>query len=233
VGKSFNSPALLRVTLALLAVVAMPASARDRIAPLPERVQPSPGKKVHGLYADVVFSRVDVDEELEALDSECKARGVDPKIEGLDLAEKGIQRIYRTRTSVAVFEDDPTIKADRQACSAVVTLSRSATVRTGLWPTIRTPEWSREPPECLRFHRCWTSKVAGVKAQCIDLGDGLVGSTICYSVQDDLSKYLTVARSRYIDDGSRPNTEWALDRVLTDVLIDPAVFVDAAAGSSP
>jgi hypothetical protein len=242
VSNAFSNPVSFRVmhsTLAftllsvILTVIGAPAFARDRIAPLPDGIQPSGGKKVRGLYADVVFSRVDVNEELEALESECKDRGVDAKIDGRDLADKGKQRIYRTRTSVAVFEDTPTIKTDRQACTAVITLSRDATVRTGPWSTIRTPEWGGEPPECPRFHRCWKSKVAGVKAQCVDLGDGLVGSTICYSVQDDLSKYLIVATSQYIDDGSRPNTEWALDRVLTDVLIDPAVFVEAATGSSP
>jgi hypothetical protein len=218
---------------AALTVAGTPASARDRIAPLPEGVQPSGGKKVHGLYAEAGFSRVDVNEDLETLDSECKARGVDARIEGRDLAGKGKERLYRTRTSVAVFEDTPTIKVDRQACSAVITLSRSATVRTGPWSSIRTPDWGSQPLECPRFHRCWASKVAGVKAQCSDLGDGLMGSTICYSVQDDLSKDLIVSSTRYSDDGSVPNTEWALDRVLTDVLIDPAVFVDAAAGSSP
>jgi hypothetical protein len=241
VDNSFNSPVSFRVkpgTLAILllsvvlAVVCTPASARDRIAPLPEGVQPSGGKKVHGLYAESAFSRVDVNADLEALESECKARGVDPKIEGRDLAEKGKQRLYRTRTSVAVFEDTPTIKADRQACSAVITLSRSATVRTGPWESIRTPQWSDRPLICPRFHRCWRSMFAGVKAQCVDLGDGLMGSTICYSQQDDLSKDLIVAGSRYSDDGSVPNTEWALDLVLTDVLIDPAVFVNGATPSS-
>ena len=53
-----------------------------------------------------------------------------------------------------------------------------------------------------------------------------MGATICYSLQDDLSKNLIVARSTYTDDGSRPNTEWALDLILTDALIDPAVFVN-------
>jgi hypothetical protein len=115
----------------------------------------------------------------------------------------------------------------------VITLSHSATVRTGPWSTIRTPEWGDRPLECLRFHRCWKAKIAGVKAQCSDLGDGLMGSTLCYSVQDDLSKNLIVGSSRYSDDGSVPNTQWVLGRVLTHVLIDPAVFVNAAIGSSP
>jgi hypothetical protein len=241
VGDFFNSLVSFRLKLptlailllsAILAVLGAPASARDRIAPLPEGVQPSGGKKVHGLYADVVFSRVDVNDDLAALESECKARGVDAKIEGRDLAGKGKQSLYRTRTSVAVFEETPTIKVDRQACSAVITLSRSATARTGPWSTIKTPDWDDQHPNCSRFRRCWTSKIAGVKAQCADLGDGLMVSTICYSVQDDLSKDLIVARSRYSDDGSVPNTEWALDRVLTDVLIDPAVFMGGATSSS-
>jgi hypothetical protein len=221
-------PLALLLPLAL-AIAAGPASARDRIAPLPDGIQPSPAKKVHGLYAESTFSSVDVDEDLERLESECKDRGVDAKVEGRDLADKGMQRIYRTRTSVAVFEDAPTVTVDRQACSAVVTLSHSATVRTGPWPTIRPPDWNSEPVDCRRFlHRCWKSKVAGVKAQCVDQGDGLVGTTLCYSVQDDLSKDLVVARSRYIDDDSMPNSQWALDLILTDALIDPAVFVDGA-----
>lgn len=216
----------------VLAVADTPASAQDRIAPLPEGIQPSGGKKVHGLYAEAGFSRIDVNEDLAALESECKDRGVDARIEGRDLAEKGMQRLYRTRTSVAVFEDTPTITVDHQACSAVITLSRSATIRTGPWSSIRTPDWGSQPLECPRFHRCWSSKFAGVKAQCIDLGDGLMGSTLCYSVQDDLSKNLIVARSRYSDDGSVPNTEWELGRVVTDALIDPAVFVGGATPSS-
>jgi hypothetical protein len=209
-----------------LVVLGTPASARDRIAPLPDGIKPSDGKKVRGLYAEMAFSRVDVNEELQALESECKDRGIDSKIEGRDLAEKGKQRLYRTRTSVAVFEDTPIIKADRQACSAVITLSRTATVRTGPWSSIRTPDWGSQPPECPRYHRCWATKMAGVKAQCIDLGDGFMGSTLCYSVQNDLSKDLIVGGSQYIDDGSRPNTVWALDKVVTDALIDPAVFVE-------
>jgi hypothetical protein len=222
---------LLLLTLAIGAI-ATPASARDRLAPLPEGLQPSGGKKVHGLYAESRFSSVDVNEQLEALDAECKARGADAKVEGRGRAGEGMQRIYRTRTSVAVFEDTPTIRADRQACTAVITLERSTTVRTGPWSIIRTPEWSAQPLECPRFHRCWTAKIAGIEAQCSDLGDGLMGATLCYSVQDDLSKNLVVASSRYSDDGSVPNTQWALDRILTDVLIDPVIFVDGATGSS-
>jgi hypothetical protein len=80
------------------------------------------------------------------------------------------------------------------------------------------------------LQRCSTPKIAGVKARCVDLGDGLVGSTLCYSVQDDLSKHLIVARSRYTDVPSSPDTDtqWALHKVVTDALIDPAVFADAA-----
>ncbi|MFL6857687.1 MAG: hypothetical protein ACJ8EB_07230 [Allosphingosinicella sp.] len=241
-GNSFNDHVSLRVkhpTLAImllsavLAVAGTRASARNRIAPLPEGVQPSGEKKVHGLYAETEFSRVDVNADLEALESECKERGVDSTIEGRGLAEKGKQRLYRTRTSVAVFEDTPTITVNHQACSAVITLSRSATARTGPWSSIKPLQWTDPQPACPRFHRCWTAKVAGVKAQCIDLGDGLVGSTICYSVQDDLSKDLVVARSQYTDDGSGPDTEWALDLVFPHALIDPAVFAESTGGAPP
>jgi hypothetical protein len=235
VAKPFNeylSGRVKRPALVLLPVVAAllatPASARESVAPLPEGVQASNAAKVHGLYADVEFSRVDVNSELEALESECKARGREPRIEGRELAEKGKLRIYRSRISVAVFEDAPTLKVDREGCSAVITLARTATVRTGPWPSIRTYDWDDQPPSCDRLLRCWRTKVAGVKAQCVDLGDGLMGSSLCYSVQDDLSKNLVVMRTTYSDDGSRPNTLWALDRVLTDVLIDPAVFSERA-----
>ena len=218
------------VLSAVLSVLGTPALARP-IAPLPEGVQPSGQKDVRGLYAEVEFGRYDVNESLEALEAECKTRGMEPKVEGRDLAWKGKQRIYRTRTSVAVVEDAPTIAVDPKACSATITLSRSVTARTGSWPTIKTADWADPPPPCKRYTRCWMSKTGGIRAQCVDLGDGLNGSSLCYSVQDDLSKDLVVARSRYSDDGSSPSGYWALDRVLPDVLIDPAVFAEATAGA--
>jgi hypothetical protein len=238
-GDAWNSPALTQakrtLAIALLSIVmaagGTPASARERIASLPEGVQPSGQKKVRGLYAEVEFGRNDVNQELEALEEECKAGGVEARIEGRDLAWKGKKRLYRTRTSVAVFEDTPTITADRKACSAVITLTRTATVRTGPWPSIKTADWADPPPACARHARCWASKPAGIEARCIDLGDGLNGSTLCYSVQDDLSRDLVVARTYYRDDAAESNTVWAFDLVLTDVPIDPAVFAGAAAGA--
>jgi hypothetical protein len=205
-------------------VLGAQASAQDLIAPLPRRFEPSSEPKVHGMYAETEFGRIDVRGDLEALEAECKARGVDARIEGRELLWKGKQRLYRTRASVAVIEDTPTIKADRQACSATITLSRSVMAKSGPWPSIKTGHWIDQYPQCTRFRRCNTATIAGVKAQCADLGDGLVGSTICYSLQDDLSKDLIVARSSYTDDGSGPDTEWAIGLVLTDVLIDPVVF---------
>ncbi|MEP7008415.1 MAG: hypothetical protein ABI810_20720 [Sphingomonas bacterium] len=214
--------------LILLSVPGRSALAQDRIAPLPAGIEPSKDAKVQGLYAESTFGRIDVRDDLEAFEAECKTRGIDARVEGRDLLWKGKHALYRSHASVAVFEDTPTIKVDRQACSAVITLSRSVTAKSGPWSDIRTSDWIDRPPECSRFHRCKTGVVAGVKAQCADLGDGLVGSSICYSLQQDLSKDLIVARSNYSDDGSRPNTEWALDLVLTGVLIDPVVFANAA-----
>ena len=212
----------------VLAVLATRASAQDLIAPLPHGFEPSSEPKVHGLYAEAEFGRIDVKDDLDALEAECKARGIDARVEGRELLWKGKQRLYRTRASVAVIEDTPTIKADRQACSATITLSRSVMAKSGPWSSIKTADWIDQHPQCTRFRRCKTATIAGVKAQCADLGDGLVGSTICYSLQDDLSKDLIVARSSYTDDGSGPDTEWAIDLVLTDILIDPAVFAKSA-----
>jgi hypothetical protein len=205
-------------------VLGAPTSTQEPIAPLPHGFEPSSEPKVHGLYAEAEFGRIDVNEDLEALEVECKARGVDAKVEGRELLWKGKQRLYRTHASVAVIADTPTIKADRQACSAMITLSRSVMAKSGPWSSIKIGHWIDQYPQCTRFRRCNKATIAGVKAQCADLGDGLVGSTICYSLQDDLSKDLIVARSSYTDDGSGPDREWALDLVLTDVLIDPVVF---------
>ncbi|MGH6614025.1 hypothetical protein [Sphingomonas sp.] len=210
------------------AVLGTRASAQDLIAPLPQGFAPSSEPKVHGLYAETEFGRIDVKDDLEALEAECKARGTDARVEGRELLWKGKRRLYRTPASVAVIEDTPTIKADRQACSATITLSRSVMAKSGPWSSIKTADWIDQHPKCARFPRCKTATIAGVKAQCVDLGDGLVGSAICYSLQDDLSKDLIVARSNYTDDGSGPDTEWALDLVLTDILIDPAVFAKTA-----
>lgn len=213
--------------LILLSVPCTSALAQDRIAPLPLGLEPSKEAKVRGMYAEAIFGRIDVRDDLEALETECKTRGIDARVEGRDLLWKGKDALYRSDASVAVFEDTPTIKVDHQACSAVITLSRSVTAKSGPWSDIRTADWIDKPPPCERFHRCKTTIVAGVKAQCVDLGDGLVGSSICYSLQQDLSKDLIVARSNYSDDESRPNTEWRLDLVLADVLIDPVVFASA------
>ncbi|QNQ10575.1 hypothetical protein [Sphingomonas alpina] len=213
--------------LVLLPFACSFAQAQDRTAPLPAGIAPSKEAMVQGLYAEAGFGRIDVRDDLEALETECKTRGVDARVEGRDLLWKGKHAIYRSHANVAVFEDTPTIKVDRQACSAKITLSRSVTAKSGPWSEIRTSEWINQHPPCSRFSRCWTRIIASVNTQCTDLGDGLVGSTICYSLQEDLSKDLIVARSSYTDDGSGPDTQWALDLVLTDVLIDPVVFAKA------
>jgi len=213
--------------LMLLPLPCAAASAQDRIAPLPAGIAPSKDAKVRGLYAEAQFGRIDVRDDLEALEAECKTRGIDVRVEGRDLLWNGKHALYRSQASVAVIEDAPAIKVDHQACSAVITLSRSVAAKSGPWSEIRTYDWIDQHPECSRFRRCKIATVADVKAQCVDLGDGLVGSTICYSLQEDLSKDLIVARSSYTDDGSGPDSDWALELVLTDVLIDPVVFASA------
>jgi hypothetical protein len=213
--------------LILLSAPGTSALAQDRIAPLPLGLEPSKDAKVQGLYAEDTFGRIDVRDDLEALETECKTRGIDARVEGRGLLWKGKRALYRSHASVAVFEDTPTIKVDRKACSAVITLSRSVTVKPGPWSDIRTSIWMDQHPQCSGLQRCTIATVVGVEAQCVDLGDGFVGTTICYSLQQDLSKDLIVAGSSYTDDGSGPDTEWALDLVLTDVLIDPVVFANA------
>jgi hypothetical protein len=221
-----------RIAIALLpfvlAMCVVPALAADRVAPLPEGIAPSGQPMIRGLYAEAEFGRIDVRDDLETLEADCKSRGVDPKVEGRDFLWKGKRRIYRGGTSVAVFEDTPTIKVDGKACSAVISLQRTVTAASGSWEKIRTTDWVAEPPTCAKVRRCVTTRViAGVAAQCVDLGDGLVGSTMCFSQQEDLSKNLVLSSAHYSDDGSGPNNYWALDSVVTDALIDPAVFRDA------
>lgn len=88
--------------------------------------------------------------------------------------------------------------------------------------------WLEQRPQCARgrsiMRRCTDDVVAGVHATCINLGDGLVGSSLCYSTQDDLSRDLSVGGSNYTDDGSGPDNTWGLDRVIPNALIDPVVF---------
>jgi hypothetical protein len=198
-----------------------------QIAPLPDRVAPSNEAKVTGLYAESKFGLTGVNETLEQLEADCASRGVTPKIEGRDLQWSGTRRIYRTRDSIAVFEDNPSIEADPQTCTAQITLLRTVSVTAGS----KNPGgigWIGEHPACDGLRRyprpCTEGVVAGVKAMCANLGDGLVGSTVCYSIQDDLSRDLVFARSNYTDDGSGPDNSWELDTVMTDALIDPVVF---------
>jgi hypothetical protein len=169
--------ALLPIVLALPGT---PVSAQDRTAPLPDGLAPSREAGVRGLYAEAAFGRIDVRDTLENLDSACKARATGAKVDGRDLLWKGKHRLYRSHRSVALVDDTPTIKVDSEACSATITLSRSATVKTGSWPGIRTGDWIGEHPQCTRVRRCRPRMVAGVTAQCADLGGGLGGSTICY-----------------------------------------------------
>lgn len=194
-------------------------------APLPEGLAPSGEAKVRGLYAEAGYGRIDVNEAVEQLESGCADRGAAAKIEGRGLLWSGKRRIYRSRESIAVFEDTPTIAADPKACTARISLVRSIRVTAASRDDLLAAGCIEGRPKCGRFvNRCTNETVAGVKAICVNLGDGLVGSTVCYSIQHDLSRDLALQRSNYTDDGSGPDNSWGLDIVLTDALIDPVVF---------
>lgn len=194
-------------------------------APLPEGLAPSGEAKVRGLYAESKFGRIDVNQALEQLESDCASQGTKAKIEGRDLQWSGKRRLYRSRDSIAVFEDAPTIKADPKTCTARISLLRSVRVTDASRDSLLAAGWIREHPKCGRFiPRCSPEVVAGVKAMCVNLGDGLVGSSVCYSIQRDLSRDLELQGSNYTDDGSGPDNSWGFDIVMPDTLIDPVVF---------
>jgi len=210
----------------------MLALTAPQIAPLPEGIAASDSAKVPGLYAESKFGRTDVNETLEQLETDCTSRGVKPKIEGRDLQWSGKRRIYRSRQHIAVFEDSPSIRTDPQACSAQITLIRIVSITAGS-DNPSGIDWIGEHPKCdggprIYPRRCTDDVVAGVKAICANLGDGFVGSTVCYSIQDDLSRDLVLGRSNYTDDGSGPDNDWTLGTVMTDALIDPVVFRPAS-----
>ncbi|PSJ36492.1 hypothetical protein [Allosphingosinicella deserti] len=181
-----------------------------------------------GLYAESRYGLTDVIAAVEQLEAECTARGVSAHVDGRDLLWKGVQRLYRSPTSVANYYERPTFRSDRTRCTGHVSLVRQATILPATAENLEKMGWSYERPTCptgrRSLTRCNESSFADVQAICVDFGDGFVGWISCYSVQDDLSRNLRLGGSNYTDDGSGPNNSWGFDVVLPDVLIDPAVF---------
>ena len=226
--------------VALVAAPGVNATASPlREAPLPGGGRPSTREKGSGLYAESLYGRTDVIAAVEQLEEECTARGVSARVAGRDLLWKGTQRLYRTRTSVANYDEQPTFTSDTTSCSGQVSLVRQATILPATPDNLEKLGWLNERPACPSgsrwLRRCSETTVAEVKAICVDLGDGLVGSTLCYSIQDDLSRNLRLGGSNYSDDGSGPDNSWGFDVVRPDVLIDPAVFdvAHSLAASAP
>ncbi|UKK82915.1 hypothetical protein L7H23_10055 [Sphingopyxis sp. BSN-002] len=217
-------PIVAALVALFLALTASPASAADWLAPLPEGTAGSKQAPIRGLYAEFRFSRADVNERLETLEATCRERGIEPRIAGRDLLSEGVRRIYRGSAGLAIFEDAPSIATDSDACTASISLRRSVEIKPGPRGRFLTDDWIKEQPKCSWFSRCRSGEVAGVQARCFDLGDGLVGTIVCYSTQDDFSRDLIVSRWNYSDDGSVPDSGWMMDRVVADALIDPVVF---------
>jgi len=198
-------------------------------APLPSGVSPSNDEKVPGLYAESSYGLIAVIAEVERLEEDCAARGTPARIDGRELLWKGQRRLYRSRSTIADHDERPTVTSDKASCKARVTLVRSFKVMPATGENLERAGWSGERPSCgYRNRKCREGIFAQVKARCVDLGDGLVGSTTCYSIQDDLSRDLQLGGSNYTDDGSGPDNSWGFDLVLPNALIDPAVFRDAA-----
>ena len=214
----------VRLLAFCLVATASPLLAQQPLAPLPEGVAPSGQARIAGLYAESEeFTRIDVTETLETLEATCKARGTPAKVEGRDLLGKGKRQIFRTQKLLAVFEYAPRIETDEKGCTGRVSLVRS--VRSGPWDKSRAADWIDRQPKCERPYSCRSQVIAGVQAMCGRAsGDSFVGTSVCYSLQKDLSQDLVVARSIYSDDGSGPNASWSLAKVVVDALIDPAVF---------
>ena len=234
------SRTILGILAGMFAALATPgtgATARPlREAPLPGGIAPSTREKISGLYAESLYGRTDVIAAVEQLEEACAARGLSARVEGRDLLWKGRQRLYRSPTSVANYDDQPTLTSDKTSCTGQVRLVRQATILPATAGNLEKMGWLNERPTCpggpRRLGRCNETGFAGLQAMCIDLGDGFVGSTLCYSIQDDLSRNLRLGGSNYTDDGSGPDNSWGFDVVLPDVLMDPAVF-DVASVPAP
>lgn len=219
------------VSLVFLAFVATPAlcvtASRPSEAPLPSGVTPSTENKVRGLYAESSYSLLSVNADVERLEEDCAARGSPARIDGRELLQNGRRRLYRSTSTIADYDERPSITTDTASCTARIALVKSVKVVPATRENLRSAGWFREHPSCsIRFRRCREGTYAGVKARCVDLGDGLVGSTSCYSIQNDFSRDLELGGSNYTDDGSGPDNSWGFDLVIPKTLIDPVVFRD-------
>jgi len=226
----FNSPwrIVSRFTAAsVFLVVALPAAGAPPsrpLVPLPDGVTRSDKQPVRGFYADLGFSLTTVNVDLRSFEEECRNRGIPPRVEGRELVDKGMRRLYRTVTAVAVFEDNPWLDLDAATCTARVSLKRTVHAQKGPWKTTRTSDWTYPTPRCERFQRCEDTVVEGVPAKCINTGDGFVGSVLCYSRKLGLSEGLLLSFANYTDDGSGPDNGWTLTNITFDADIDPVVF---------
>lgn len=210
------------LTLAANAPV-YPAAIRK--APLPDGLAPSGEPAVRGLYAQSVYSLIEVTESLTQLATACRQRGKTLKVEGRDLLRKGTRRLYRSADRVALFRDDPAIESDAQACTATITLVRRSMVTPARPEDLQAAGWLEVRPTCPnRAKGCKKTQIAGLAAMCGERGEGPSGTTICFSVQEDLSKDLILEQSVPATDPRLPGIGWGLEVVMTDALIDPVVF---------
>lgn len=209
-----------------LASAPAPGLPTEQAAPLPDGFAASGRPKVPGLYAESRQGRTEVNAEVARLETACADRGIAATIQGRDLKWSGKRQIYRSHDRVAVVESYPTIVSDAPSCTARISLAREVRIMPASKDNLRTAGWQDELPVCKpgSYLRCMNRVVAGVAAQCISMGDSFVGSTDCFSTQADLSRGLRLASSDYSDDGSLPDNAWQFDIVMTDALIDPAVF---------
>ncbi len=215
--------------LALDAIAAAPGRGQSAEAPLPMSVTASGEKKVRGVYAEAHFGDVTVNDDLDRLESDCSARGKAVVVEGRPLQWSGVRQLYRSVDFIAAFEMRPMIVTNPAACTAAITLRHEVKVVKASTDNLIAAGWKFDVAPCRRSpraiaNRCRKGVVAGVSAQCIDRGDGLVGSTACYSTGNDLSRGLEISGSNYTDDGSGPDNSWGFDRVVSNALIDPAIF---------
>src|SRR6478609_8475083 len=138
--------------VALLVIVVAPALAGSanglREAPLPSGVNPSPDEKVRGLYAESSYGRTDIIAEVARLEKDCAARGTPAQIDGRDVIWKGQRRLYRTRDTIADYNDIPTIKSNSASCKALVTLVRSVRVLPSTPENLQRAGWLNEIPPC-------------------------------------------------------------------------------------
>ncbi|TGX52779.1 hypothetical protein E5A73_14145 [Sphingomonas gei] len=214
---------------ALLSLILASAAPEDRLfeAPLPSGVFPSTETRVRGLYAEMPIGNVTMNDDLEQLENACSARGKKVVVEGNELRWSGTYQLYRSAKFIAEFRTVPTATSDAATCTARITLRREVKVLKATADNLESSGWSFKAPPCNRrsfVNRCTNEVVAGVEARCINMGDGFVGSTACYSIQKDLSRGLIVSGSNYTDDGSGPDEAWSFNQVMPNALIDPVVF---------